>query len=313
MNRPASADPGRRRFVAAAGVAASGLVGAALAACSSSSGPSSGSGSGSGRPDKPLTLRYGGGDSRYGQLHLPSGSGPAPVVVLVHGGFWLAEYGLDLMDDLAADVVRRGWAAWNVEYRRVGVDGGGWPGTFQDVAGAVDHLLALRGDRAHGPTGSRLDLDRVAVVGHSAGGQLATWAAGRPGLPTTAPGAGAEVRPVAAVSQAGVLDLARAARQGVGGSAVTDFMGGGPDDQPDRYAVGSPIERLPIAVPLRCVHGRQDSNVPFEQSQRYVDAATVAGDRAELAPFDGDHFDVIDPAHQSWTDTVTWLTARFAT
>lgn len=257
-------------------------------------------------------MRYGDENAQYGELHLPSGSGRVPVVVLVHGGFWLAQYGLDLMDDLAADVARRGWAAWNIEYRRVGMDGGGWPGTLDDVAAAVDRLAGLADDPTHAGAGARIQLGKVAVVGHSAGGQLATWAAGHAGLPTTAPGAGAKVRPVAAVSQAGVLDLARAARRGVGGSAVTDLMGGGPDEHPERYALASPIERLPIAVPVRCVHGRDDSNVPFEQSKRYVTAATKSGDLAELAPFDGGHFDVINPAHRSWTDTTTWLAARFA-
>jgi acetyl esterase/lipase len=230
---------------------------------------------------------YGSDRQQYGDLHLPSGDGEVPVVVLVHGGFWRAQYGLDLMDPLAVDVARRGWAAWNIEYRR------------------LDHLAALRSGSAAIPGGKRLQLRHVAIVGHSAGGQLAVWAAGRAKFP--APGAHPKVVPVAAVSQAGVLDLVGAARQGVGGTVVSDLLGGSPAKVPDRYNVASPLARLPIGFPVRCSHGHQDTNVPFSQSERYVAAAKRAGDPAELAAFDGDHFDLIDPTHPSWQATATWL------
>lgn len=236
---------------------------------------------------------------------MPEGEGPFPVVVLVHGGFWRSEYDLSLMDDLAAAVVATGWAAWNIEYRRVGEEGGGWPGTFVDVAVAIDHLARLADD------GEPVDLARVAIAGHSAGGHLAAWAGARPGLPPDAPGASPMVNPVALVSQAGVLDLDRAAEEGVGGSAVPDLMGGGPSDHGARYRLASPQARLPMGVPIRCVHDRQDELVPFDQSATYVDAAVDAGDDAVLAPFDGDHFAVLDPTDVSWTDTIAWLRPRF--
>jgi len=250
----------------------------------------------------PTRLAYATGDSRFGDLWLPSGSGPHPVVVLIHGGFWRAQYDLTLMADLAADVVARGWAAWNIEYRRVGEEGGGWPGTFVDVAAAVDRLSVIADEAA-----TPLDVERVAVAGHSAGGHLAVWSAVRAGLPADAPGAEPVVRPAATVSQAGVVDLRRAAADGLGGGATVELMGATPGDEPERYDLGSPIERVPTGVPTRCVHGRQDDVVPIDQSERYVAAASDAGDQAVLAPFDGDHFAVLDPTHESWTDTVAWL------
>lgn len=233
---------------------------------------------------------------------MPAGEGPFPVLVLIHGGFWRASFDLSLMDDLAADAVARGWAVWNIEFRRVGQGGGGWPGTFVDVAAAVDHLSQVV-EGAVAP----MDLDRVAVAGHSAGGHLAAWAATRPSLPSGAPGAAPRVTPVAVVSQAGVLDLVAAADERVGGTATFDLMGATPASEPERYDLGSPIERLPTGVPIRCVHGRQDDIVPIDQSDRYVAAAKAQSDPAILAPFDGTHFDVLDPTHESWVDAAAWL------
>jgi acetyl esterase/lipase len=222
------------------------------------------------------------------------------VVVLLHGGFWRARYDRSSTVALAKDVVRRGWAAWNVEYRRVGQPGGGWPGTLDDVAAAVDHLAPLADDEP-------LDLTRVAAVGHSAGGHLAAWTAARAALPAGAPGADPAVRPVAAVCLAGVLDLRGAADEHLGDGAAVGFLGAHPEDAPERYGLASPIDRLPSGVPTRCVHGRLDDVVPPDQSARFVAAATAAGDDASLAPFDGDHFDVLDPGHESWTGAAAWL------
>ncbi len=241
---------------------------------------------------------YGEGPDQVGDLWLPEGAGPHPVVVLVHGGFWRAEFGRDLMDPLARDLVGRGWAAWNVEYRRVGQEGGGWPGTFDDVAAAVDHLAELD---------APLDLDRVAVVGHSAGGHLAGWVAGRGNLPADAPGADPRVTPRAAVSQAGVLDLETAERTDLGEGAVVDLLGAALADEPERYRRASPIDLVPTGIPVLCVHGDDDGIVPRSQSQDYAAAAVAAGDPAELLPYVGNHFDVIDPGHGSWTDTRRWL------
>ena len=245
-----------------------------------------------------FTVTYGPARSHRADLLLPTGTGPFPVVVLVHGGFWRRPYGRRLMVGLARDVVQHGWAAWNIEYRRVGQQGGGWPGTLEDVAAAVDALADL--DALAG-LDVPLDLERVVAVGHSAGGHLALWLASRPGLPAGTPGAAPRVTVAAAVSLAGVADLVAGADEGLGRDACQELLGGGPDDVPDRYAMASPMARLPLGVPLLAVHGDADDRVPISQSETFVAAAAAAGDRAELVALPGvDHFAVIDPADGSW-------------
>ncbi len=222
------------------------------------------------------------------------------MVVIVHGGFWLLGYGSGLGQPLAVDVVRHGWAALNVEYRRVGpgesAGGGGWPTTCLDIAAAVDALAGPGQQLANG----RLDLSAVVGLGHSAGGQLVGWLAGRPGLPSDAPGAAPIVRLSGLVAQAGVLDLVQAANESVGGSAVPDFMGGSPGGLAQAYQWASPIARVPLRVPSICVHGTTDQVVPISQSQRFVAAATAAGDSSSLRTFPGGHFDLIDTSTEAW-------------
>ena len=278
-----------RRGVLRAGLAA--MVSGAAAAC--------------GRPDDDrdsaapdmTRYEYGQDPSQFGQLHLPGSGGPFPVIVVIHGGFWRSAYDLSLGTPLAEDLARRGYAAWNLEYRRVG-NGGGWPATFEDVGAGIDLLADLAGG------GSPLDLSRVAALGHSAGGHLAVWAAARPGLPADAPGSRPAVSLSGVLSQAGVLDLSRAADEQLGGGATQELLGGGPDDVPERYAVASPVQRVPLGVPVVCVHGRGDRNVPPSQSESYVRAATAAGDSAEMLDVDGDHFVVIDVDTEAWTTIV---------
>jgi len=248
----------------------------------------------------PVSYPYGDHPSQYVELSLPGGSGTVPVVVVVHGGFWRTRYGAELGRPLAADLVTRGWAALNVEYRRVGDSGrdggGGWPRTCEDVAAAVDSLAGPGQQRASG----RLDLTRVVSLGHSAGGQLAGWLAARQGLPTGTPGAAPTVPLAGLVSQAGVLDLVRAAREGVGGRAVPDLMGGGPDERAADYALASPAARVPLGVPSVCVHGTADTNVPISQSESFVAAARARGDDSELRRFDGGHFAPITVGSPAW-------------
>jgi acetyl esterase/lipase len=236
---------------------------------------------------------YGPGPEQWGELLLPFGDGrAAPVAVLVHGGFWRARYTLDLMRPLAADLARRGWAAWNLEYRRAGQPGGGWPGTAGDVAAGVDALTGLA-------EGHDLDLDRVVLIGHSAGGQLALWTAGR----TDAP-----VRIRAAVSLAGVTDLVTGADEGIGDGAVGEFLGAMPDEAPVRYAAASPIARLPLPGAALLVHGEADDTVPVAQSRAYAAAASAAGGRVTLIePPGAGHMDVIDPAGPAWAATLRSL------
>jgi acetyl esterase/lipase len=258
------------------------------------------------RSDDPTRLppapavAYGDHPDQVANLHVPSGDGPWPVVVLVHGGFWRTGWDRTLMTPLARDQQARGVAAWNVEYRRVGQEGGGWPGTLLDVAAAVDAL----GEQA------QVDPSRVAVVGHSAGGHLALWAAARWRLPSGAPGADPVVRPRAAVSLAGVADLEHGARERLGDGACLDLLGGSPDDVPERYAIASPAALLPLGVPQVLVHGGLDDKVPSAQSREHALAAEAAGDDVELVELPWvDHFDVIDPAHDAWHAVVERLPA----
>jgi acetyl esterase/lipase len=209
-------------------------------------------------------------------------------VVIIHGGFWRARYAVPLGRPLAADLRERGYTCWNVEYRRVG-NGGGWPATLADVAAAIDRLTTLD-----------VDTSAVVTVGHSAGGHLAVWTAGRGGLPDGAPGSRPQASVTAAVAQAGVLDLATAARQGVGATAVPDLLGGGPDDVPDRYRVADPMCAIPLSQPVLCVHSRRDESVPYTLSEAYVAAARAAGAPAALREVPGDHMALIDPATPAW-------------
>jgi len=235
--------------------------------------------------------RYGSHFHQFGDLLVPDGDGPFPVAVLVHGGFWREQHTLELADDLARDVVRRGIAAWNIEFRRVGeVSGGGWPVTAEDVAAGIDHLAALD---------APVDRDRVVAVGHSAGGQLALWAAAR---------REPRVRLAGVVAQAGVLDLREADRLELGEGATARFMGGHADEVPDAYADASPIERVPAGVPVLVVHGEADQRVPVEMASAYADAARAAGDEVDLVLRPGDdHFVHLDPASGAWADVTGWL------
>jgi acetyl esterase/lipase len=225
---------------------------------------------------KGVRSRYGPDPAQFGELYRPREPAHPGVVVVVHGGVWRARYDLALGRPLAADLAAHGFTAWNVEYRRVG-NGGGWPVTADDVGAAIDHLATLD-----------VDTSGVVTIGHSAGGHLAVWVTGRatPLVPVTA-----------AVAQAGVLDVRRALRNGLGGGAVAAFLGGPPDEVPDHYRAADLLAAAPPPVPVLCVHARADDVVPIRQSEAYVAAA---GNQAILREQPGDHFTVIDPQHGSW-------------
>jgi len=239
------------------------------------------------------TIRYGDDPSQLAELTRPAGESRG-VVVVIHGGFWRAEYDLSLGRPLATSLAEEGWTAWNLEYRRVGSGtggGGGAPATFDDVAAGVDALADVEG----------LDLSTVVTLGHSAGGHLATWAAGRG---ATRGWSDVRVPVTHVVSQAGVLDLTTAYEEDLGGGAVEAFVGEAPGPAYDEW---DPTRQLPLGVPVRCVHGRDDANVPFSQSEDYVAAATAAGADASLVEVDGDHFVVIDPTSAAWASTLDLL------
>lgn len=247
---------------------------------------------------QPERHAYGEHPSQVCELFAPAGEGPFSVAVLIHGGFWRQRYGRDLQWRIAGNLVARGWAAWNVEYRRLGGDGG-WPATLADVAEAVDALASHD---------ERLDLGRTVAIGHSAGGQLALWAAARSGLPDGTPGAGPRVRVGRAVAQAGVIDLRAASRLRSSDAVVHELLGGTPAEVPERYALASPAERLPIGVPMLLVHGEDDGNVPVAVSRDFAAAAVAAGDACELAVVPGEgHYEHLQPGSRCWEAVLGWL------
>ena len=253
-------------------------------------------------PPAPV-VRYGDHPDQVANLHPPAAEGgPWPVVVLIHGGFWRAGWDRTLMTPLARDLAANGFLAWNVEYRRVGQQGGGWPGTLLDAAAAVDALATVE----------QADAARVAVVGHSAGGHLALWLAARGRRTSEVPGAPRPaVRPSLAVSLAGVADLVAGAEAGLGHGACQALLGGPPDDVPERYGAVSPAALLPLGVPQLLVHGSRDDVVPPNQSAAYAAAAREAGDDVELIELAGaDHFDVVEPSQAEWRIVSERLWAR---
>jgi acetyl esterase/lipase len=236
-----------------------------------------------------MRVTYGDDPSQFAELSLPSAT-PKGVVVVIHGGFWKAAYDLSLGRPLAQSLVEHGWAAWNIEYRRVGgCTGGGVPQTLDDVATAIDTLADQDVPR-----------DRVIALGHSAGGHLATWAASRGRFDQWH----AEVELTGVVSQAGVLDLWSAYADGLGGGAVQAFLGHPPGP---RDAPLDPLHQVPLDVPVHCVHGIGDDVVPIAQSHTYVRAATDAGATAQLTEIQGDHFTLIDPTTDAWRQTLAIL------
>jgi len=238
-------------------------------------------------------VAYGDRPLQFGDLRLPKGAGPHPVAVVIHGGCWLAEYDLAHVGNLSHALARSGVATWSLEYGRVGDADGGWPGTFRDVARGVDHLRALA--RNH-----PLDLNRVVVIGHSAGGHLALWVAARHRLPKeSALYSDAPLPLRGVVALAPIPDL----RQAVPGcdDAATKLIGGTPADQPARYRQGSPSDWLPLGVAQWIIHGERDRIVPVKLASEYAAAAQKSGDEVQLRVLaETGHFELIDPESAAW-------------
>jgi len=243
------------------------------------------------------SIRYGEEEDQVGDLRLPGGDGPHPVAVVLHGGYWRDQWKRDLMDLVAIDLATRGWASWNLEYRRVGT-GGGWPTTLEDVALGVDALATFA-------PGHRLDLDRVAAIGHSAGGHLALWSAGRGRVASGQPGADPAVTVGEVISLAGVADLTRSYELGDGDGAVEDFLRRKPGDGSNRYDVADPIRNLPTGARTVLVHGTDDEQASVTLARTYVDAATAAGDDSTLVELEGvGHMELIEPSDAAWQRAV---------
>ena len=245
----------------------------------------------------PERFAYGPAESQFGELWLPQpGVASAPVVVMIHGGCWLDSYGLDLMHRLSRDLRDHGVAVWNIEYRRLGESGGGYPGTFTDVGMAVDTLRGLA-------TRYPIDVSRIAAVGHSAGGHLALWAAARPRVPSASALRSPTPLPISyVVTLAGIDDLAAYHDRGpaCGGASTIDELIDARRRGPAAYADTSPRALLPLGVPQLIVSGEEDGIVPAPFGHDYTALAAAAGDRAEPLDLPGDHFALIDPSATGW-------------
>ena len=243
-------------------------------------------------------IAYGTDPLQFGELRLPAGRDSVPLVVFIHGGCWRAQYDLKHVGTAAASLVADGFATWTIEYRRIGDPGGGWPGTFDDISQAVDHVRALA---IQFP---RIDTTRVVLMGHSAGGQLALWAASRRQNETA--GLFRSSRPPLAVagvvSLAGITDLVEFGATSTGcNGAVTPLMGGTSAALPDRYRAVSPMDRVPIGVPVQLVHGETDPIVPVAQSRKFAARNRAAGGTSELRIIPGaGHFDLVAPQAEAW-------------
>lgn len=226
-------------------------------------------------------LDYGQDPLQFGDLRLPKGAGPFPVVMNIHGGFWRAKYDLLHGGHLCAALTLRGVATWNLEYRRVGNAGGGWPGTFEDVASGYRFVAQIAKQY-------KLDARNMVVIGHSAGGQLALCLAAH------------EPAVTSAVSLAGVVDLQRAFELHLSNDAVAEFLGGKPTEVPDHYQEADPMRLAAGKAKLVLIHGTKDVIVPFSFSRDYVQKKSARN--VSLVEIAGaDHFDLIDPRSAAWT------------
>ncbi len=247
---------------------------------------------------KPTTsISYGENEYQYGDLRIPDTKGPHPVIVIIHGGCWLSQFDLHLMDAMATELTAKGFATWNLEYRRVGNEGGAWPNTFLDVAKGLNHLKLIAKDY-------NLDLRRLVVTGHSAGGHLALWLAHRNRVPKHSDIYDPDPLPISGVvSLAGIVDL-RTYLDRTGrscGSSVDDLMGGLPEEVPQRYDHGSPINLIPSEIPQILVTGKRDNIVPLLHVNPYFEKATQLDLKIESIEVDNaGHFEVIAPGSVAW-------------
>lgn len=253
-------------------------------------------------PMATVRLAYGDAEQQFGDLRLPDGPHPWPLVILIHGGYWRSRYDLGYLGHAAAALTELGYATWNIEYRRLGDADGGWPGTFLDVAAGADFMRSV----------AKLlpvDLKRIVVLGHSAGAQLALWLAGRHHIPTDSPLYQANPLSVhGVVSLAGVCDLQRAWELGLSDAAVAELLGGSPQRYPERYAATSPAALVPLGVRQAVLHGSEDEDVPLVMSTEYADHAAAHGDKISLVTLEGaDHFALVDPYNQDWSQVTQWV------
>jgi acetyl esterase/lipase len=233
-------------------------------------------------PKADARVAYGSDENQFIDLRLPQGKAPHALAIFIHGGFWRARYDLAYGGHLCAALTVQGFATANVEYRRVGNPGGGWPGSFADVRGAFQFLLQNAGRYGFDPK-------RVVALGHSAGGQLALCLAAHEKL-------------TAVIPLAGVVDLQQAYALHLSNDAAAEFLGGTPGQVKDHYQEADPM-KLPIKAKQWLVHGSADDIVPPSFSRDYVRAKRKENERVELVEIAGaGHFDLVDPRSAAWKE-----------
>ena len=234
-------------------------------------------------PRADLRVAYGGDANQFVDLRVPKGKGPYPLAIAIHGGYWRAKYDLEYMGHLCAALTAKGIATANLEYRRVGNPGGGWPGTFADIRAGYQFLLQKA--RQY-----EFDVQRVVALGHSAGGQLALCLAAH------------EKSVKGAVSLAGVVDLHQAYALHLSNDAVVEFLGGTPAEVGDHYREADPM-KLAIGARQRLIHGAADDTVPPAFSRDYVAAKQKIKEDARLVEIaQARHFEVVDPRSGAWKE-----------
>jgi acetyl esterase/lipase len=234
-------------------------------------------------PKADWRLPYGPDPNQFVDVRVPEGKGPHPIVFLIHGGYWRAKYDLTHAGHLCHALKQTGIATWNIEYRRVGNAGGGWPGTLEDIRRALRALQDRR--QSHS---AQFDLERLCVAGHSAGGQLALCLAAH------------EPSVARVLSLAGVLDLRRGYELHLSDDAVAGFLGGAPGELPSHYQEASPAEQK-INAKQKLIHGTADDSVPYEISRNYAESKTKAGEDVELITLpEIGHFEIVDPGSRVW-------------
>jgi acetyl esterase/lipase len=247
-------------------------------------------------PPADARVSYGSDRYQFGEIRIPKGKGPFPIVMNIHGGFWRAAYDLSHAGHLCAALTAKGLATWNIEYRRVGNPGGAWPGTFQDIRNAYRFVPQLTKQYSVDPA-------KLVVMGHSAGGQLALCLAAH------------ESSLKNVVSLAGVVDLQQAWQLHLSNDAVVDFLSGKPSEVPEHYAEADPMKlTLPRSTVQWLIHGAADDIVPPSFSRNYAQTKKQAGEDVHYLEIStAGHFDLIDPRSRAWSnveDTVLHLIGR---
>jgi acetyl esterase/lipase len=246
-------------------------------------------------PPPNVRIPYGEGSLQFADLRLPDGVGPHPVMILIHGGCWLSMFDIAHVGKLADALARSGIATWTVEYRRVGDEGGGWPGTFQDIAKSSDHLLSVANEYS-------LDTNRIIVAGHSAGGHLALWLAARKKFSNNALFSSPnQVQLKGVLALAPAPDLALLHKKGVCENVIDKLMGGSPADFPDRYAMASPPELVPFGIPQVVLVGHHDKNWRDGGLRYYELAKSANEDIRFIDAAESGHFEMIDPDSSTWS------------